>query len=188
MMTYKIDWVENKKDDWKVATLVEIVEGGQTFTDVSINKVDKKGRAFPHFDEITVGQTVHGNLWQSPTNQKYTLFAPDEPRATTATGPTASAPRPAGAMSAAPYRGGGATGVKAAQERKAEGIATAQENKTKGVMASAAMRDSTLIALELIKQGPPDSTFEDFQAVFKRVRGWYLTTWNETEKMLDVPF
>lgn len=181
MMSFRCDWVENKKDDWKIATLVEIVEGGRTFNDVSINKIDKKGRAFPNFDAIAPGATVHGNIWQNPANSKFTLFAPDEPRT------SATAPRPATAGApAAPYRSN--SGMAAAQTRKAEGIREAQDNKEKGIKASSAMRDSTAITTELVKQGPPEWTLEDFQVLFKRVRDWYLKMWKETEDMLDLPF
>lgn len=178
-MTYEVLWVESKKDDWRIATLKEIIENGQEFTDVSINKVDKKGRSFPKFDEITPGSQVTGNLWQSPTG-KYTLFAPDEPRAQTAT-----APRPAGSTSA-PYKTGGGAGVKAAQERKAEGIATAQENKGRGVMVAAAFRDATIILTALPEF--KDMSAEEWRAAHKRIRDWYIAQWKDAEKTLDIPF
>lgn len=184
-MLYKIDWLENKKDDWKVATLIEATEGGQAINDVSLNSPDRQGRTFKDFAQFGIGTMVEGNLWKNQTTGKYTLFAPDAPR------PVATAssnPRAAGAPPSTPYRGGGNTGMKAAQERKTEAIANAQENKSKGIMVSSSMRDSTIITTELIKQGPPDWSLEDFQMLFKRVQAWYLKTWKDTEASQDVPF
>lgn len=173
-MTYIVDWVESKKDDWKVCTLREITEGSLTIDDVSINKVDKKGIAFPNFDQIMPGAQVHGNLWRSPAG-RYTLFAPD--------------PKPA-ATAARPATGGGNRGVAAAQERKAQGIEKAQDRKETGIMVASAMRDSTIIATALMNsqsQGEPWS-FENFTDMLERVKKWYLAKWSETEKSLDIPF
>lgn len=171
MMTYTVDWVENKKDDWKVATIREIVDQGNTYEDVSINKVDKKGREFPNFDTITPGMKIHGNLWRSPAG-KYTLFAPD--------------PTPAAGTRPAAPAGGGARGVQAAQVRKAEGIATAQENKGKGVLVAAAFRDATLIMVNHMEYR--EMSFEEAKGFHKRIRDWYIAEYKATEKSLDVPF
>ena len=175
-------WVENKKDDWKVATLREVIEGGATVEDVSINKLDKKGRSFPKFDDIGPGSMIAGNLWQNPNNQKYTLYAPDEPKAPTVTAGAAPNARPA------PTMGGGNRGVAAAQARKAEGIEKAQDRKEAGITVAAAMRDSTLIAAAIITGSPEPFTTEDFQALFVRIKKWYLSEWKATEDAMDVPF
>lgn len=178
MMSYMVDWVESKKDDWKIATLREITEGGLSFEDVSINKTDQKGRQFPGFDGIMAGATVHGNLWRNPKNGKYTLFAPD-PKPS----PAAAPARPGGVTSG----GGGARGVAAAQERKKEGIREAQDNKGRGVLVSAAFRDATLILVNHpeFRNG---MTPEEYKAMHKRLRDWYIAEYKATEKSLDVPF
>ncbi len=184
MMTYTIDWMEVKKEGWIVATIREIVEQGVTYENVSINKIDKKGRAFPGFDQLMPGGQVHGNIWQSPTG-KYTLFAPDEPKPSPAAAPTQP-----GSTTYRPPAGGGNRGVAAAQQRKAEGIEKAQDRKETGIMVAGAMRDSTVIATALMASqahGEPWS-FEDFTAMFERVKKWYLAKWSETDKSLDVPF
>ncbi len=179
MMTYVCDWVENKKPDWKVVTIREITEGGATYTDVSINKVDRKGVTFQDFDAIAPGTQVTGNIWRSSTG-KYTLFAPDAPKAAAPAVPGApayAAPRPAAT---------GMRGVAAAQERKAEGIALAQENKSKGMLVAAAFRDSTLMLVNMAdyKTMTPD----EVKIKHKALRDWYIAEYHETEKKMDTPF
>src|SRR6202020_1668901 len=74
-MIFKIDWVETKKENWKVATLHEAIENGQTVTDVSINRTEKDGSiAFANFDELAPGMEIQGNLWKHPTTSRYTLY------------------------------------------------------------------------------------------------------------------
>lgn len=177
-MIYEILWVENKKDDWKIASLRESIEGGLEITDVSINKVDKKGRSFPGWDSITPGATVTGNLWQNPANQKYTLFAPDLPKP--AGTPPAGAPRPA------TTGGGGMRGVAAAQERKTAMIKDAQENKGRGMMVAGAFRDATLILINHTEYAT--MTFEESKAFHKRIRDWYMAEYKSALESLDVPF
>lgn len=172
-MTYEVLWVERKNDGWFIASLKEVVEGGQTYSDVSINRVSKKGEVFPEFDTIAPGSVIAGNIWQSPTSQKWSLFPPDVPKA---------APK---APSSAPYRAGVA-GIKVAQERKAEGIAVAQENKGKAILVAAAFRDSTLIVVNSPEY--PNMSFEEAKAFHKRVRDWYIAEYKATEKSQDTPF
>lgn len=174
MMTYTVEWAENKNDGWKVVSLKEIVDNGRTYEDVSINKVDKKGREFPNFAAIAPGAQVHGNMWQAPTG-KYTLFAPD-PKPAAAARPTTT--------------GSGPRGMGAAQERKAVNIKEAQDYKGRGIQVASAMRDSTLITEAIIRsqsQAEPWG-FEDFKSLFEKVKRWYLEEWRSTEKSLDVPF
>lgn len=180
-MTYEVLWVESKNDGWRIASLKEIIEGGKTFDDVSINKVDKKGREFPRFDEITPGSMVAGNMWQSPTNKKWTLYAPDEPR------PAATAPAAAAGTYTPPARaGGGNRGVAAAQERKSAGIEKAQDRKETGIMISAAFRDATIILTALPEFR--DMSAEEWRGAHKRIRDWYIASWKDVEKSEDVPF
>lgn len=188
MMTYIVDWVENKNDGWKVANIHEVVENGAVYQDVSINRVDKKNREFSGWDGIMPGAQVTGNIWRSPSG-KFTLFAPDPTPA--AASPAAAPTSPGSTTYRPPQAGGGAPrGVAAAQQRKAEGIEKAQDRKETGIMVSAAMRDSTMIATALMESqsvGEPWS-FENFTDMFERVKKWYLAKWNETEKSLDIPF
>ncbi len=176
MMTYQVDWVENKQDDWKIATLKEVVEGGQTYENVSINKVTRDGRPFPGFENIAPGSVIAGNIWLSPKNQKWSLFPPDPVRS--------AAPRPAASPSAAPTRG--PAGIKAAQERKDQMIEKAQENKGKGMLIAAAFRDATLMLVNMAdyKTMTPDES----KMKHKALRDWYIAEYKDTEKTLDVPF
>lgn len=172
MMSYIVDWAESKKPDWKVVTIREITEGGNSYEDVSINKVDRKGVTFPNFDGIMPGAQIHGNLWRSPTG-KYTLFAPE--------------PKVAGTAPARPTGNtGGARGVAAAQERTKTNVAQAQENKGRGVLVAAAFRDATLMLVNY----PEYSTmsFDEAKAFHKRIRDWYIAEYKSTEKSLDIPF
>lgn len=179
MMTYKVEWAENKNDGWKVCSIKEIVEGGRTYEDVSINRTDKKGRTFPNFDGIAPGATISGNIWQSVAG-KYTLFAPD-PAGSTGGGGT-----PARSTSGPASGGGAPRGVAAAQERKKEGIREAQENKGRGVMVASAFRDATLIMTSLTMY--QELTPGEWQIEHEKWRQWYMADWKETEKSLDVPF
>jgi hypothetical protein len=103
-------------------TAKEGIEGGKTFTDVSINEKDKNGVvAWPTFSQLAVGDTIEADYWRSPTNKEY-LFAP----------------KPKG-------QSGGRTNSAAitkAQETKKENIKEAQENRAQGLKLAAAMRDA----------------------------------------------
>src|SRR3990167_8509819 len=68
----KITWVENKNEDWKLATLEE---NGATYEEVSINRKSKKGELFQNFDGLMPGSETEGVLWQSQA-QKWYLFPP----------------------------------------------------------------------------------------------------------------
>lgn len=78
-----------------------------------------------------------------------------------------------------------AVNVKEAQERTHENVKEAATDKKSAIKLAAAMRDATTIALAASIPFPTD---EEFKAEFIRWRDWYLKTWSETEKMLDVPF
>ncbi len=79
MAQFKIEFLENKSADWKVATVTD--ESGKTFQEVSINKTNKKGEPFPNFDGIMSGATIEANFWTSSAGKNY-LFAPDKQNAT----------------------------------------------------------------------------------------------------------
>lgn len=71
--TFKVEWLEVKSPEWKVATLSD--EKGTQYTDVSINAVSKKGEPFPNFENISLETPVIGVLWTSPSGKHY-LFPP----------------------------------------------------------------------------------------------------------------
>jgi hypothetical protein len=79
-MIFKVDWVENKSPDWKIATIIEAVEGGKEYRDVSINRTDHKTNAeFPGFDGLQPGSEVRGEIWRNPAGKWY-LFPPRAPK------------------------------------------------------------------------------------------------------------
>lgn len=135
MAKYGIVVVEDKNADWKVITLEM---GENSFQEgVSVNRKDKKGGPdFPEFDKIVVGGSVEGELWQSPTNQRFYLFAPR--------------PKPAGG----PRGAGNAAAITKAQDTKREDIKDAQERKKEDIAQAAAFRDATLITVEWVKSAP----------------------------------
>jgi hypothetical protein len=166
-MIFEILECEDKGEGWKVVTAKEGVEGGRTFNDVSINKVDRAGIiAWLNFDAIKAGATIEGDYWRSPQNKQY-LFAPK------------------------PNKAGGdrsnSAAISEAQETKKQNIEEAQDNKKTAVMIAAAMRDATSIALAALKEQPFPSD-DDFIAEFTKWRDWHLGKWRETEKAADIPF
>ena len=176
-MNYKIDWIEKKSDTWAIATLVEIVEGSKTQTDVSINKLNKDGTiAFPKFDELQPGSSIEGNLWRNPTNGKFALY------------PNRPAPKNDGEVQArntpAPARGFG--GAAKAMETKAANIEKAQENKNKGIMLAAAFRDATILLTNLPAYA--DMTMEEVRTNHKAFVDWYIKSWDEQENKIDLPY
>lgn len=74
-MAHQIVKVESKNADWKVIQILNAA--GELVENVSVNRTNKKGEVFPKFDEIAVGASVEGQLWQSPAGKIY-LFAPKE--------------------------------------------------------------------------------------------------------------
>ncbi len=122
MAKFKIEFLENKSPDWKVATVTD--ETGKTFQEVSINKTNKKGEPFPNFDQIMSGATIEANFWTSGAGKHY-LFAPDPKNVSTGT--------------VAP-QGGRGGGIAKAQMVKAENIEKAQGNKELGIKTSSTIR------------------------------------------------
>jgi len=72
-MKYNIEWLEKKNPEWYVMNLKG--EDGTSVKEVSVNKINKKGEAFPNFDAIMNGGDVEGELWSSGAGKNY-LFAP----------------------------------------------------------------------------------------------------------------
>jgi hypothetical protein len=170
-MLFDVEWVESKSADWKIVSVKDI--NGIAHTDVSVNRVNKSGEAFPGFEAIVVGAKFEADLWANPAGKKY-LFAP----------------KPQGAN-----RGGGAPRsavITAAQDRKAGDIKNAQDNKERAIMVASAMRDATIIMsdffMEDVAQSEPHERMEAIKATHKMIREWYLGEWAKVEKSLDVPF
>lgn len=115
---FKIIWLDVKSPDWKVATL----EDEQTqYSEVSINKVNKKGEVFPNFDAIQKGGTIRGNLWTSSGGKKY-LFAPKPQKSQN-------------------FR----NDMKSVMKEKQENVKEAQETKKENIKEAAAQRDAVLM-------------------------------------------
>ena len=157
---------EDKTADWKVCGILN--DAKTAIENVSVNRTNKEGKVFPGFDNIKAGATVECNLWQNPAGKWY-MFAPD--------------------IKAAP-KGSGMTGVKAAQERKGEMIQNALDTKGKGILVASAFRDATLICIEIMRKDPESEPF-DTPAIFAlhdKIVKWYMHSWADAEKSLDIPF
>lgn len=126
---FKIDWIENKNADWKVISVTK--EDGTKATDVSVNRVGKKGDVFPNFDGLAPGGTTEGELWVSTAGKKY-LFPPKVRG-------EGMGPRPAWVAKKD-------TQITKAMDRKEESIEKAQDNKHEAIRMAGAQRDAVLIA------------------------------------------
>ena len=152
MKKVNIEWTENKSNDWRICT---IKEGSQTITDVSVNRVNKKGETFPNFDGIIPGAEIECEIWKSPAGKTY-MFAP-RPQV----GPKA-----------------GGMGIKAAQERKAEMIEKAQDRKSESI----AYFNSVNCAIELVgKLKISDMTRQDTEEEIIHWRDWFLAEYQRYE-------
>lgn len=154
---YKIEWCENKSDDWKVLTLID---GDQTLDNVSVNRVNKEGEVFPNFDGLVPSTTVKANLWTSKAGKRY-LFAPKP-------------------------QGGSNKGVKSqviekAMERKETSIGKFQDNKELGIKISATMRDAVLCA---IAEHSKPNNIETLESLISK---WRKILWFEWDKHTEFP-
>ena len=151
---FKVNWLEVKSPEWKVATLSD---DQQQYANVSINKVNKKGEVFPGFDEITNGGTVKGNMWQSPKGAYY-LFAP----------------KLVVAGQSGAFKG---QQIAKAQEKKAEYIATAQDNKNEGIKIASTISMAVNIVIATLK----NETIIDESVIKGQItkwREWLLAEWD----------
>ena len=172
-MLYAVEWIETKRDGWKVATLKDL--DGVVTENVSINKTDMKGDLqWPGFDTFQAGSTIEGNLWKNPTKGTYSLFPPK--------------PKPPA------YAGGskGGAAVAKAMDRKEASIDKSMDRKEEGIKISASFRDATSITLELandleVREMSASEKWVWMQEKHKEVRDWYLKEW-EKEERGDVPF
>jgi hypothetical protein len=154
MSKVTIEWAENKSNDWRICT---IKEGNQTITDVSVNRVNKKGETFPNFDGIIPGAEIECEIWKSPAGKTY-MFAP----------------RPQSASKVGGFGGG----VKAAQERKEVMIEKAQERKSDSI----AYFNSVNCSIELVsKRGMSEMTDQDVELAVVQWREWFLSEYRKYE-------
>lgn len=152
---FKVVWIEDKSADWKVVTLSD---NTQQYADVSINKVNKKGEAFPNFEAITLESTVRGNLWTSPSGKRY-LFAP-KPQVAKA--------------------GGFRTNMREVVKEKQEGIKVAQENKELGIKTSSTIRMATdLVVATLANEKIIDESI--IKGKLEMWRKWFWIHWNDPD-------
>ena len=161
-MKYKINWVENKNEDWKVAEL--IAEDGYKTSDVSINRKNKAGAVqWPNFDQIMPGSELEGNLWKSPTNKWF--FYPPKPE--TARG---GANKGQGGV----YR---TQQIKETMQLKQEGIKQSQENKELGIKTASTAAMANAMTIALMGDGPVDEAVS--KKMFLRLREWYWHHWDD---------
>lgn len=71
--------VEKKTNDWWLLSL--ITPDSEEVHEVSINRKDRDGNAFPGFDDIKIQSSVAGTLWTSAKGKQY-LFAPKKGKPT----------------------------------------------------------------------------------------------------------
>lgn len=160
-MRYRILKSTRKNDNWRVLDVQECIENGESFQDVSVNKIDKKTglEAFLNFDKFEEGYEFEANPWTNDKGTMY-LFAPK---------PKTNAPQGNSARSGA---------IAKAQETKREDIAAAQDNKHKAIALAGAMRDATQIALASLKDAPFPTDVE-FKAEWEKWCKWLLAKGSE---------
>lgn len=162
-MQLTIDWLERKEWNGKELLDVKLQDGKKA----TIWKTQKDGSVFPGFDEIAPGHTIEGELWNKPGTDNWTIYPPKEQK-----------------------RGGGSSGMRAAQDRKSEYIKEAQERKEESI----AFFNATNAAIEMVKAR---SDFDHLDVETKQDslivwRDWFLAQWRkydakpETDKR--IPF
>lgn len=157
-MKLKIEWIETKSPDWKVATLKD--SDGLPYDDASINRTDKKGRVFPNFDNLMAGQEIEGNPWKNPTSGKWAIYPPDEQKDAT-TGKF------------------GRSGGMAMMKEKAKNIEEAQERKAESI----AFFNATNSAIALVsKYQLGEMTESEIRVKIVAWRDWFLTEFNNWNK------
>lgn len=165
-MKHKIDWIEEKSPEWKVASVTN--EQG-SFKEVSINKTSKKGEAFPNFDGLMSGQEVDAEFWSSPAGKHY-LFPPRVDK-----------------VNGVPYNA--KPGAVKAAEVTAKSVEKSQDRKEHSIKESGTQRDAVLIVTTFYKDrlaNDPILTEEEMEVIIrKKVTEW--KTWL-LGQMEDVPF
>lgn len=118
---------------------------------------DKKtGKPFPSWEEIAPGRDVEGNPWQSKTNGKWYLFAPEAGKVYN---PRSSTPGQKQAL------------MKEAIGLKQEGIRESQENKQEAIKISSTFRDATLLTIAQLGDSYDNG---EFKVVWLSWREWLL--------------
>lgn len=159
-MKYKVEWLEVKNPEWYMCTLTS--ESGETKNDVSINKTNKKGEAFPNFDQIKAGSEIEGEFWPSASGKCY-LFPP-KPKYNPV----------------APYRASG--GVSKLMDKKAENIKEAQERKSESIAYFNSVNSA--IALLTDNHTNPQMSEEQSRRFIIEWRDWFLSeydAWNSDQ-------
>ena len=161
-MKLKIEWIETKSPDWKIATLRD--ESGISFSDASINRTDKKGRIFPNFDGLMAGHTIEANPWQNPTTKKWAIYPEDEVKVATTS------------------NFGGSRGVSKLMDKKAENIKEAQERKAESI----AFFNSTNSAIALVNAMRNNDVHipseSELKVTIRAWRDWFLKEYEDWNK------
>lgn len=162
-MKIKAQWVKNDNYGNKIVT------DESSGIDYIISPKDKKtGADFPDWAEIAPGREVEGSPWQSKTNGKWYLFAP-EPEKT---------------YNKAKWQPKGAEIAKA-QEVKSQQISQAQDNKAESIKISGTARDATLLTIAEIQNNPEHAN--TFEETWLKWREWLLDNY-EVDSNARPPF
>lgn len=156
---FKVVWLEVKSPDWKIVTLADDT---QQYGDVSINRVNKKGEAFPDFDGIINAGTIKGNLWTSSAGKRY-LFAPDANKT-----PSGAYTKPQGGFKA---------GMQKMVEEKNANIQKSQENKNEGIKIASTISMAVNIVIATLKE----EKIIDEAVIKGKIREWreyFLAEWD----------
>lgn len=166
-MRVKIEWLENKTEDWKVASITD--DRGSKITEVSINKTSKKGEAFPNFESLMVGMEVEGELWQS-NGGKWYLFPP-KPQT-----PTGGANRGNGGAFKSLQ-------IEKAQERTHAHVTEAQDRKEFSIKVSSTFSQASAMALAEWQEQKRISphTSQSIEALFIKWREWLWRNYDVAE-------
>ena len=160
-MKYRVEWAENKNKDWKIVTL-STGDNSPQITEVSVNRVNKKGETFPNFDGIIPGADIEGELWKSPAGKNY-LFAP----------------RP----QAAPRTGN--AGIKAAVEAKAKSIERSQDRKDNSIQLSATFRDATILTDVSVRSTGQDLSRDEIKQIWLEWRAWLMSQFGDASDITE---
>lgn len=158
-MRFFIEWAENKNNDWKIVSVKDLT--GAITTDVSVNRVNKKGETFPNFDNIRPGAEIEAEFWTSTAGKHY-LFAPNLTKA-----------------ASAGVKNGNMVKV---MEQKAQNIEKSQDRKEEGIRTSSTIR----MAVDLAIAEHDESIGHDLKESISRWRMWLLKNWDLPTN--DLPF
>ena len=153
-MLLKITKCTDKSNDWKIVD-VETPTGEKT-VDVSVNRVNKKGEAFPAFDDIKVDHRLNATLWVSPSGKAYLFESKPE-----------NAPRG--------NFGGSKTSLAdktALEDHKNQNIKENMKWKAEGQAYGNSVTNATNIVIELMRNFP--MTLSEALEKVKTTRDWYL--------------